>query len=145
MERNRLRAFQNDREQANHDRIERLLEAVVKRERDDTFGYGDALMELEEARLMALSTFPPQVSAAVQATRCKAELMGLIIRKSQDIPHRDRPFNGAATEEQEEAVYERLAERIGSAGAARFRKLIDTMRKSYEGPIIDGEAEEIEE
>jgi hypothetical protein len=148
IERNALREFQNSREQENHERLERLLKQIVTRAQTPDFGIVDALIEFEESRMVALSTFPPQVSAAVAATLAKCKVMGLIVERSavlrSNVP---ASFHGQP-DDQEEAVYERLRERgLSKSAIAEFQRFVSGMRRAYAGDdadIIEGDAKEIE-
>jgi len=142
IDRNALRKLQDEREQIGHDRLQRLLQTIVDRMggTKPEFGVVDGLMELSEARMVALAADPPQANAAVNATIAKCKLMGLYIDRSQ-VAHGSMP----AAQEGEEAIIERLRERAGSRAADEFMKFIANMRRAYDGgPTIDGDAAEIE-
>lgn len=138
------------RNQESHDRVERLLKQMVDRARGETFERPDALIELEEARMLSLAIRQPM--AAVNATLGKCKVMGLLVEKhAVGRPGEFTSLQGDV-EELEERVMENLRERIGSAGADAFMKVVADMRKAYRGDdddgngggdIIDGEATEV--
>lgn len=147
MNRNVQRASRDAREQEAHDRLGRMLQTIMERQATATGVYSrvEGLMELEEIRLLACSTYPPQLGAAVQATIGKCKLMGLMVDKKQDIPSDINPLQGP-TAEQEQVIIERLRERVGSAATNKFIALIENMRRAYDGDqTIEGEAYEIPE
>jgi hypothetical protein len=80
----------------------------------DNFGVDEALIELEEARICALSVFPPQSSAA-------AKLLGLIIDRQEVGSPRDYEFEKASTREE---LLNMLHERLGPAAVERFKKFV---------------------
>jgi len=69
------RAYLTQKETERDARMKRLLAQILKRAKSVEFGRLEALMELEEARLMALNTYPPQATAAVNATVAKCRVM----------------------------------------------------------------------
>jgi hypothetical protein len=62
---------------ANGSVADRVLELKQRAAEKVEWGIADAVKELEEARLAALSAETPQASAAVSATRAKLEALGL--------------------------------------------------------------------
>jgi hypothetical protein len=102
------------REKQTFARVRSIVDQALCRPRDN-FGVDEALIELEEARICALSVFPPQSNAAVAATMAKAKLLGLII---------DRQEVGSPKD------YECL----GSAAVERFKKIVSEIK---EIPVIE--------
>jgi hypothetical protein len=141
IDRNEMRVYQNEREQATHERLERLLSSIVNRGSKPEFGALQALMEFEEARMVALTAYPPQANAAVNATLAKAKIMGLVI--DRQAIGKPTEFNGSADEE--EKIFEHLSERIGAAGAEQFMAFVANMRAALRGEVIEGTAEEVPE
>jgi hypothetical protein len=81
-EKQALRAANADRDQQVHARVQQIVDQALARSTAAGEAIPDLpvlLRELEEARLGALSVYPPQSSAAVQATMAKARLLGIDI------------------------------------------------------------------
>lgn len=140
MDRNELRLRQNAREHTAHERLQRVLEEIVKQTAKPEFTRLDGLMEAEGARMVALSLYPPRVDWALQATRLKCDLMGLIVSKQALAVGKPQDFPQGDTEE---AILERLRERLGPEHAERFMELVDNLQAAMRGDVIDGEAEEV--
>lgn len=144
LDRNAMRAAQNQREQESHEALQRLLAMIAERskpiEEDDPLT--QTLEAIEESRLIALHCHPPQVMAAVAALRLRADILGLIVRKQAVAFGKPQEFGDG---EDREAIYARLNERIGSEHTRRFRAMVENMEAVARGEVIEGEAREIED
>jgi hypothetical protein len=140
MDRNAMRVFQNRREQETHERLERLLSAILDGGNGELPDLGMLVGRLEEVRTVSLAAFPPQCNAAVNAIMAQAKLLGMVVDR-QAI---GKPQDYNMGHDEEAAIYERLRERLGPEHVERFRQIVEKMRDAFNGPVIDGEAEEIE-
>jgi hypothetical protein len=111
-------------------RVRSIVDQALSRPRDN-FGVDEALIELEEARICALSVFPPQSGAAVAATIAKARLLGLIIDRQKVGSPQDYEFEKARTREE---LLEMLHERLGPAAVERFKKFVSEIK---EIPVVE--------
>lgn len=91
----------------------------------------EALIDFEEARICALSVFPPQSANAVAATMPKAKLLGLIIDRQEVGSSQDYEFEKARTREE---LLNMLHERLGPAAVERFKKFVSKIK---EIPVIE--------
>lgn len=139
------RGYREQREQAAHERIERILSVLVNREATPKYTEIDALMELEEGRRLALSAYPPQVNAAVNATLIKCKLMKLIGESATKLPAGINPLAGPIPA-REDIVMQQLRDRIGDGPAMdAFVKFLNDLKEAHDGDVIEGEAEDITE
>jgi phage terminase small subunit len=124
------RCTREAREKQTFARVRSIVDQALSRPRDN-FGVDEALIELEEASICALSVFPPQSGAAVTATMAKAKLLGLIIDRQEVGSPRDYEFEKARTREE---LIEMLHERLGPIAVERFKKFVSEMK---EIPVIE--------
>jgi hypothetical protein len=146
----KLRADNAAQEKRTTDRVQGIIDTALTRPRDPLPDREELILRLEEARQVALSTFPPQVSAAVAAVMAEAKLMGLWVDKSMVAVGTPQDFLTGNAKEQEEAVYERIRERLGSRATDRFKAFVEDMRRDhtggeYNGDAIDGNGRLIED
>jgi hypothetical protein len=125
------RSAREAREKQMFARVRSIVDQALARPRDN-FGVDEALIELEETRICALSVFPPQSGAAVAATMAKAKLLGLIIDRQEVGSPRDYEFEKARSREE---LLEMLHERLGPLAVERFKKFVSEIK---EIPSIEG-------
>jgi hypothetical protein len=125
------RSAREAREKQTFARVRSIVDQALSRPRHN-FGVDEALIELEEARICAMSVFPPQSGAAVAATMAKAKLLGLIIDRQEVGSPQDYEFENARTREE---LLEMLHDRLGPMAVERFKKFVSEMK---EIPVIEG-------
>ncbi len=121
---------------ARRQQVEALLQnALTAKPPGERPTVDDLVARLDEIREVALHCDPPQLSAAIQAVMGQAKLCGLLVDKSIAVTGKPDDFRAAADEEE---IYTRLAERIGSDRTERFKAMIEYMRG--DGAVIEGDA-----
>jgi len=132
---NRHKKRVEDRKQKTQARLGELYAIVNSVPVSATFGRTEALIELEQARRVAMVADPPQAGAMVAATMGKAKVMGLIVEQ-QAVGSPDEFKNKS-----EEELIAIMRERVGPKETEIFLKAVEQMRRAYDGPIIEGQAE----
>ena len=135
VERNKIARMTERRKTRQQDQLHDMMRFATARVVSDVYTNVEALIEFEEARRFAMATDPPQAAAMVAATMGKCKVMGLIVDKQAV----GKPGDFRKTREQ---VIEELREAVGEGPTRQFLKMIENMRRAYNGPVIDGEAEE---
>jgi hypothetical protein len=124
-----------------HARVRGLVENALSRARDPMPDLQELVMQLDEARQVAMTAYPPQVNAAVNAIMSTAKLLGFVIDRQQvaAVVGGPQDFNvHGPFEDRERAVIERLRERVGSRNADRFMAFIEDMRRD-DDDVIEAE------
>ena len=132
VERNKIARMAEERKSRQQEQIHEMMRLATARVVSEVYTHVEALMEFEEARRFAMVSDPPQASAMVAATMGKCKVMGLIIDKQAV----GKPEDFKKTREQ---VIEELREAIGEGPTRQFLKMVEDMRRAYNGPVIDGE------
>jgi hypothetical protein len=112
-----------DRHRHEHmvDKLLRDANERVGRLKTSGYDVDECLAELEEARVAALTAWPPQTGAAVQASMGKARVAGLIVDKQAILHGRvsASTLHGDIADNRNQLI-ERLREKHGSSIVDRF-------------------------
>ena len=134
-----------EREKRTAARVQGILDNALgrTRERGALPDLAELISQLDDARMVALSTHPPQANAAVNATRAMSRLLGLLVDRSVVAVGSPSEFMHGDVADQKRALFERMSERVGSKKAQRMLAFIEKLRDEPDDD--DGEATDVEE
>jgi hypothetical protein len=140
----RLRAEQTDKDALIRKRVEGLLDNALNRsrarDRELLPDVAEIVEQLAEARIMALSVYPPQTQAAINASMATARLLGYVIDKSAvAVAGQVSVFGAGSRKEPQsiEEVIEDFRESHGDRAAQRYIEIMRAMGIEYDGPDVD--------
>jgi hypothetical protein len=137
------RAEQADKDALIRKRVEGLLNDALgrSRARDPAMlpDKAEIVAQLAEARMMALSCWPPQTQAAINASMATAKLLGFVVDRAAVAVGGPEDFRRNRAMED---VLNDLRDSVGDGPTERFLSFIESERRFQQGDddAIEGEA-----